>query len=384
MEAISTGGHNRAAVLAASLRPGQCTRSDIESRTGLSKATVSRWVDQLIQEGVLQPGAELHREGRGRKSLYLDLGTRLGCVVGVDLGLTNTRIWCSDLRGGLLARTRFDTPTGSTRLAMVRCLTSEINDLVAETAYAGRLSSAVVAVAAGVRDHHEIISVPDEFGHLAGTQFGEALARHLRVPVLLDSDANMALQGEMVAGCAVGISDAAMMTVSTKFRAAFARDGQIMRSSRSMLGELGLLPIGASSTGATLSDLLSASVVLPAAGRLRGVSVGIDDLAEWAAAAPDVQVVRDFIGGLVLAVSTVALTIDPDVVVFNGRMLPVVRAVLPRVLEALADNLPAVPELRLVDHDGYSGAHGSAITAAERACADLIESARQQASSDVG
>jgi predicted NBD/HSP70 family sugar kinase len=384
MEATMTRGYNKAAVLAAALASGKCTRSSIESDTGLSKATVARLVDELIQEGVLRVGSELHREGRGRKSLYLELGVRVGCVVGIDLGSTTTRLSCVDLRGNQLARWKFDTPTGLSRLGLVRRLTAETHQLVDGTPYVGRLAGAVVAVAASVRGHSEIIRPAQAFQHLEGTQFCRTLERHLKAPVILDSDANMALRGEMEDGGAAGISDAALLTVSTGFRAGFARDGQILRGDRSLVGELGSLPMACGEGARRLDDVLSAGGVLTAARAGGAHSANIDEVASAAEDSALGRLREDFIRGLVLAVGAVTLTVDPEIVVFNGRMLPVIERVLPVVRSRLEAALPAVPRLTLTDSDGYSGAHGSAITAAERAGTQLVAAARQQQMTDVG
>jgi predicted NBD/HSP70 family sugar kinase len=384
MEASSTRGYNKAAVLAAALASTQCTRSSIEADTGLSKATVARLVDELFQEGVLQPGSELHREGRGRKSLYLELGVEVGWVVGIDLGVTTTRLWSVDLRGNPLAHNRFDTPTDVSRLALVRRLSAEIDYLVEHTAHPGPLTGAVVAVAASVGAHRDVIRPAASFQHLAGTQFCATLERHLDIPVILDSDANMALRGEMVDGGAAGASDAALLTVSTGFRAAFARGGQIMRSDRSLMGELGALPVTSDTGVRRLEEVLSARDVLARAQANGAPQTTIDDIVSSTDDPMLSRLREEFVDGLVLAVGAVTLTIDPEVVVFNGRMLPLIGRVLPEARRRLEASLPSVPRLGLSDSDGYSGAQGAAITAAERAGSRLVEAARQQNLTDVG
>ncbi|WKG03963.1 ROK family protein [Mycolicibacterium sp. HK-90] len=383
MEATTTRAQNKAAVLSAALAAGQCTRSSIETRTGLSKATVARIVDELLGEGLLQPGAELHREGRGRKSLYLELGTQVGCVVGVDLGLTTTRLWCADLRGTELARSRFDTPKGLTRLAMVRRLVAEVQALIDGTAYSGRLSGVVVAVVGSVRNEVEIVRAAAPFSYLEGSQFCAALERHFAVPVILDSDANMALCGEMVDGVAVDTRDAALLIVSTSVRAGLARDGRVLRSDRSLIGELAWLPVPSrGSQRRCLDDVLSARGVLAAAHH----SDTAADIAELAAADDRSELATargEFVDGLVVAVSTVALTVDPDIVVVTGRMLPVVERVLGEVNEQLKSVLPAVPRLVLASSNGFAAAHGAALTAVDGARTRLMYSIVRQPITDV-
>lgn len=380
MEASTTRGVNRALVLKAAFESDQTTRTQLESVTGLSKATISRVVDELIQEGFLNEGAALHRTGRGRKSSFIELGPATGCVVGVDLGITTCRLWCSDLRGKELARSRFDTPHGLSRLALVRFIVGAVNALVGGTTMQGRLSGIVVAVASSVRDATTIVRPADVFSHIEGEQFHKALTRHAGVPVALDSDSNMALKGEMTAGAAVGVANVALLTVSTGVGAGIAIDGTILRGTRSVIGELGALPIDMGQR--RLEDVLSVRGLTSSA-RRAGIEIsGVDDIAAAPADSALGLLRQDFIHGLVTAISTITLTTDPDIVIFNGRMIPLVESVLGTVRIALAQTIPSVPTLQVTTSDGYSAAHGAAVSALEAAHSELLERARSERLTD--
>ena len=91
---------------------------------------------------------------------------------------------------------------------------------------------------------------------------------------------------------------------------------------------------------------------------------------------------QDFIHGLVTAISTITLTTDPDIVIFNGRMIPLVESVLGTVRIALAQTIPSVPTLQVTTSDGYSAAHGAAVSALEAAHSELLERARSERLTD--
>jgi predicted NBD/HSP70 family sugar kinase len=72
------------------------------------------------------------------------------------------------------------------------------------------------------------------------------------------------------------------------------------------------------------------------------------------------ELLKAFTTAIVTAVSTVAVTLDPESVYFVGRLRPLVDEVLPEVRSRLDQNLPAAPEVKTVTHVlGLSGARGA-------------------------
>jgi len=51
-----------------------------------------------------------------------------------------------------------------------------------------------------------------------------------------------------------------------------------------------------------------------------------------------------------------AVSVDPEIIVFNGRMLPLIEMLHDRLRHVLSQTLTTVPELTLSRADGFSGA----------------------------
>ena len=75
------------------------TRNKLIELTGLSKATVSRAVEELRADGFVIDGGVDEVTGRGRRSTYLDLPGTTGHVAGVSFGAQTTGVLVTDLRG---------------------------------------------------------------------------------------------------------------------------------------------------------------------------------------------------------------------------------------------------------------------------------------------
>ena len=91
--------YNKASVLDVVLSRAPLTRNELIEPTGLSKATVSRAVEELRGDGFVVDGGVDAVIGRGRRSTYLDVPDTAGHVVGISFGAQTTCVLVTDLRG---------------------------------------------------------------------------------------------------------------------------------------------------------------------------------------------------------------------------------------------------------------------------------------------
>src|SRR6266487_4375442 len=84
-------------VLLSSLFFGQpCSRQELSGATGLSPASVSNVVRELIGEGMVSEAGSVDSDG-GRPRVLLQINADFGYVVGVDVGETRVRVELFDL-----------------------------------------------------------------------------------------------------------------------------------------------------------------------------------------------------------------------------------------------------------------------------------------------
>ena len=359
MQRSTAPRHTHAAVLDAVLADPSATRARIGTRAGLSPATVSRAVEELVADGLLAEGPAVPMSGRGRPTARIEPGPRVGCAVGVDLGASSVRAVRADPQGVHVVRAERATPAGldANELAV---LVGEVVEETRQAAGTGRaVAGVVVGVPGRVRDGRCLARPADRLSAGSGERLVVALEGALEAPVVLENDANVALVGELREGAAAGCSDAAVLTASTEVDAGVAVGGVVLRGRTGLVGELSALPVG----DRTLRDLLSVSGLVDSAAH-RGVI--LDDLAALWARTPDpalAPLVDDASDGLVVAVTMLALAFEPEVVVLTGRLLPLMQAELTRVRAQLTASLPAVPDLRTSEFGGYAGAVGAGLLA---------------------
>jgi glucokinase len=120
-------------------------------------------------------------------------------------------------------------------------------------ALAGRLAEIIQPMTAA-QDHMDHIGIglpgiidfeaqsvlrSPHFPEWVGVPFGEILRDHLRRSVVIDNDANMALQGERHYGKAKALRHAVMITLGTGIGGALLINGALFRGNSGFAGEIG-------------------------------------------------------------------------------------------------------------------------------------------------
>lgn len=347
--------YNKASVVDVVLAGAPLTRNQLIEMTGLSKATVSRAVEELRADGFVVDGGVDAVSGRGRRSTYLDVPGTAGHVVGISFGAQTTGALVTDLRGREIEHVIVPTVAHHD----VNSAAVWLVDLIARACESaeGPLRQIVAAVPGRVRNGREIFGPAESMKVFAGSELHHTIAGLVDAPVLLESDANAALLGILTDDAT--IRNAALFNVSSILSFASCTDHELVRGRTPAFGDIGVLFSGVDSE--ILDGLLSTSGLLRFA-RGRGLTLDrIEDL--WLEPHDEVtraEVVEAFTTAIVTAVSAVAVTLDPASVYFVGRLRPLVDEVLPELRRRLDQSLPTVPEIKAVTHVlGLSTARGA-------------------------
>lgn len=363
-------GYNKATVLDAVLSEAPLTRNRVIELTRLSQATVSRKVEELLFDGfVVEQGVD-EVVGRGRRSTFLDVPRTAGHIVGISLGAQTTCVLVTDLRGREITHVIVPSVEGGGIEITVEWLAH----IVAQTTEnaEGPLRQIVAAMPGRLRNGPSGRETPEPQKIFLDSLFQNALEGRVKVPVLLDSDANASLRGILKEDAHIG--NAALFVLSSALNFASCANREITQGRTSAFGNLGVLFSGVGNE--TLDGLLGGKGLLRFA-RARGLELErIEALWSEPQDAPSrTGVVGAFTTAIVTAVSAVAVTLDPESVYFVGRLSPLAEEVLPEVRSRLAQSLPSAPEIRVVPQViGLSVARGAAYAGLALAQARLRES----------
>ena len=361
----------RTTVARAALSLPQATRPAIVARTGVSMPSVSRVVKGLIADGLIEEAPGVERAGAGRRSAILLPRPSLGCAVGFDFGIYLSRVVCLDMRGEVVATWEGETPSGVTTAEHAEWLVEAVEAVVAEAGMP--LRWLVVSFPSRVTERDgALIDVRDD-GDAPGPTLGDEVARRLRAPFRFENESVAALVAELQAMGETAPADVALVSVSQRVTAAIALRGEVLRGERHAVGMLGGLPFG--DDREPVSRVVTITGIERDLDRIgRSVEGWSELVAGEVGGSASIDRIRErFVEGLVLLTAAVAGSVDPALLIFDGRVTPLIERVLPEIRVRLARVLPVVPELRLSrDSSLYSSASGAARLALDAARERLL------------
>lgn len=235
---------NRSVVLSALYFSGPLTRQDLSRVTGLSGATVSNVVSQLIEFGAVVEAGALDSEG-GRPRILLRVNPTRGYAVGVSLGPKRLMAGIFDLSLRELCRVdralRADShdPAESARLILA------VTEQVVATAGIDRQALLGVGVGvSGVVEHGggDVLVSAQTMGWEA-VPLSRLIGGAAGVPVHIDNGAKNLGQAEMWFGAGRGARQAVVVMISSGVGAAMITDGSLYQGAGSSAGEWGHMTV---------------------------------------------------------------------------------------------------------------------------------------------
>ncbi|WIX81612.1 ROK family transcriptional regulator [Amycolatopsis carbonis] len=216
--------HNRAALLSSLYLRGPVSRLELVAESGLSPATVTNVVAELIGDGVVAEAGSVESDG-GRPRTLLRVRPEYGQVVGVDVGETHVRAGLFDCALGTLATVQHPLAGSNPDPAEVVELARAGVASVLSSGGASRVLGVGVGVPGAVREGG-IVHAPT-LGW-AGVAFADLLRAHPQfadAPLHLDNRARTLGQAEMWLGAGRGADRAVIALLGVGVGAAFVTDG---------------------------------------------------------------------------------------------------------------------------------------------------------------
>lgn len=219
------------------------SRAQISKRTGLNKATVSSIVDGLIEDGLVLEVGHGHT-GVGRRPVLLDFNAALGYAIGVDLGVDYLRMVVTDLSAKIISVSNvecnlLDAPPAtslSTISKLIQDVISSVPDSKLGVIGVGIGVPALVDYSRGI-----VLNAPNLKWY--NVHLKAVLENHLRLPVLVDNEANAGALGEKLFGSGRQVSDLVYISTGVGIGTGVIVRNELVRGAHGVAGEFGHMTI---------------------------------------------------------------------------------------------------------------------------------------------
>lgn len=231
---------NRSAVLWRLYFHRPCSRQDLAAATGLSQASMTSVVRELLTEGVVTEAGSQDSDG-GRPRTLLEIDPEYGFVVGVDVGETRIQVGLYDLTLAERAQTecRLLDPTEHEPETVARTIAHGLEAVLAEAAVEpGSVLGVGVGVPGIVEQGTEALVHGQTYGWDA-VPLERLLRAHTDLPLRFENCAKTTGQAELWFGAGRGARSAVVAILGSGVGASLITGGGIYRGATSSAGEWG-------------------------------------------------------------------------------------------------------------------------------------------------
>lgn len=226
------------------LYPG-ISRAEIVNRTGLSKATVSTIVSELIDEVlVYEDGAGVQLASAGRRPVKLKLNGQMRLAIGVELTGSECIAVLTDLYGEPLRVLRYPMAESSVNTS-IHVIVQAVNQLL-EGYDSARLLGVEVGVPGPVDPTRQRVVQAENIGWF-DVPLGPMLTERVGKPVTVVKRQNAGVVGEYWHGVGKGRANLMYVSVSVGIGCGILIQGELYAGSNGSAGEIGhitLVPDG--------------------------------------------------------------------------------------------------------------------------------------------
>lgn len=350
---------NRAAILNLIRENAPIARSQIARRLEISIPTVMRVVDMLIEEDLIRPHGANEASG-GRPRPLLEFNDKAYAVVGIDLGGTQMLGSVADLAGSIQHEIDLSRD-GNSPEQNLKQLCALIEQLLKAPRPSGQRIRGIGIGTPGVTlSDKGVVTWAPSLGW-QNLDLKKILSESFDLPVYVENDVNLAALGELGFGAGRGTHNLVNISVGTGIGTGVIVDGALYRGHHEAAGEAGyLLPsvayLGRQYDGFGPLESLASTLGMAERARQLIASRGLPPPPEnfsaedvFAAARKDeswaCQVVDETVDYLSLAVASISVLLDPEMIVLGGSIVQHADLLIERVLERIRGTVPYQPRL---------------------------------------
>lgn len=349
------------------------SRTDIAKALTISKPTISKLVEELIEEGWMSEiESSTSSSSGGRKPYHLYFNSHAYSIIGVDIGGTTVEVAIVNLEGEIITHTSFDT-----QKALQNNLVQTLVDCILELINNNSLKKEeIIGVGIGVPgitniNNGVVIDAPS----LGWRDFPlkENLVRHLSFPVYIDNDVNVAALGEQWKGAGKYKDNILQVTLGTGIGCGLIINGELYRGSSFAAGEIGYLITDKNAAEESYDPIFTGYGFLDS--HVGGASIANrmltyqqDGSDEWTAERvfkmalngdkTALDVVNDAFSHLAFALINIITIVNPECVVLGGGISKSIHSFLPSIIKTIEKHLPIKTDITItkLEHVSLIGA----------------------------
>lgn len=218
-------------------RKGPITRTEISKETQLNIVTVSNYINNYIQKGLVIEGG-LDVSSGGRRPVMVELNPKAGFVLGVGLDLFNIIGIVTDLQANVLVKVKKPRPRGPED-TIIDNIVDLVDELVRKSELEpSKIKGLGVGIPGIVDRRVGTIRWPNQIGSIYISTLKSLLEQKFGIPTFIENDATVAACGERELELESGVQN--ILFMYSGVGSGIIINGQVYRGASGCAGELGI------------------------------------------------------------------------------------------------------------------------------------------------
>jgi len=220
---------------------GTLSRADIARATGMSRSTISGLISELVADDiVMELGTKLPPVGgrAGRPASAVMLNPATGEAIGVDFGHRHVHVIIADVAHEVRIARSVELPPRYEPHQGLHAAAELVQSAMAEI---GTRRSRILGVGVSLPctvDRRTGLPAARRYSAWSGIPVAAELGERLRMPVLVDNDANLGALAERQWGAGRDHEELVYLKLHAGVSAAFISNGQLVRGAAGTAGEI--------------------------------------------------------------------------------------------------------------------------------------------------
>ena len=324
------------------------SRAELSQKTGLTKATISSIVNQLIESQlILETGAGSSSSVGGRKPIFLQLNKKAGISLSIDLGYNYLFSVATFLDGEIIEEVKKEVRiTKENVLKEIQTVLSSFEKKAPVTPY-GTIGLSLAIH--GIVHENTIIFAP--YYNLSEMDLYAELSSKTTFPIYLENEANLSALGEI--SCSFTESNLVSISIHSGIGAGIIINNQLYHGKEGRSGEIGhtiLIPNGKicpCGNKGCLEQYSSEESILREYNLLKKhQNLSLLDLKTnfYAHEKEALEVIQSFSSCIAIGVNNVMASFGPDTVYLNSELIQeipeIVTYIRNELISSFSKNVP--------------------------------------------
>ena len=238
VDALQMSRLNKREVLQLIRKEGIISRTDIGNTTGLTAPTVSRIVEQLNQEKLVQYIGVGESSG-GRRPVMLQFNGKENYVVGIDLGATFIRGVLSDFEANFLSEIHVPTSINEGFEVVMDQVAALIEKLLNRKGFdRSQVRGIGIAIAGLINKRNGMVDYSPDFGW-RNVNVKESLSKRISIPLIFDNSSRLMALGEHEYGEGRKYENIVVLNLGYGIAAGIIVEGILVKGAVGYAGEFG-------------------------------------------------------------------------------------------------------------------------------------------------